>query len=58
MRPDRVSNPGPLIYESGVLPIALRGRAAAVVIGALRVNSCFQQLPRDLANVDVLENNV
>ena len=46
MWPDRVSNPGPLIYESGVL------------IGALGVNSCFQQLPRDLANVDVLENNV
>ena len=33
-------------------------RPAAVVIGALGVNSCFQQLPRDLANVDVLENNV
>ena len=25
MLPDRVSNPGPLTYESGVLPIALRG---------------------------------
>ena len=25
MLPDRVSNPGPLIYESGALPIALRG---------------------------------
>ena len=24
---DRVSNPGPLTYESGVLPIALRGSA-------------------------------
>ena len=24
MLPDRVSNPGPLTYESGVLPIALR----------------------------------
>ena len=24
MLPDRVSNPGPLIYESGALPIALR----------------------------------
>ena len=23
---DRVSNPGPLTYESGALPIALRGR--------------------------------
>ena len=27
MLPDRVSNPGPLTYESGNLPIALRGPA-------------------------------
>ena len=27
MLPDRVSNPGPLTYESGGLPIALRGPA-------------------------------
>ena len=27
MWPDRVSNPGPLIYESGALPTALRGPA-------------------------------
>ena len=26
---DRVSNPGPLTYESGALPIALRGPAVA-----------------------------
>ena len=26
MLPDRVSNPGPLTYESGALPIALRGQ--------------------------------
>ena len=26
MLPDRVSNPGPLTYESGALPIALRSR--------------------------------
>ena len=25
MLPDRVSNPGPLTYESGALPTALRG---------------------------------
>ena len=25
MLPDRVSNPGPLTYESGALPIALHG---------------------------------
>ena len=29
MLPDRVSNPGPLTYESGALPIALRGPAPA-----------------------------
>ena len=29
MLPDRVSNPGPLTYESGALPTALRGPAAA-----------------------------
>ena len=27
MLPDRVSNPGPLTYESGALPIGLRGPA-------------------------------
>ena len=27
MLPDRVSNPGPLTYESGALPTALRGPA-------------------------------
>ena len=27
MLPDRVSNPGSLTYESGALPIALRGQA-------------------------------
>ena len=27
-KPDRVSNSGPLTYESGALPIALRGPAA------------------------------
>ena len=29
MLPDRVSNPGPLTYESGALPIALRGQAVS-----------------------------
>ena len=28
MWPDRVSNPGPLTYKSGALPIALRGPAS------------------------------
>ena len=32
MLPDRVSNPGPLTYESGALPIALRGPADVFAI--------------------------
>ena len=36
MLPDRVSNPGPLTYESSALPIALRGPAA----NALKVVIC------------------
>ena len=31
MLPDRVSNPGPLTYESGALPIALRGPAENII---------------------------
>ena len=30
MWPDRVSNPGPLTYESGARPIALRGPVEGV----------------------------
>ena len=30
MWPDRVSNPGPLTYESGALPTALRGPASGL----------------------------
>ena len=30
MLPDRVSNPGPLTYESGALPTALRGPSRQV----------------------------
>ena len=32
MLPDRVLNPGPLTYESGALPIALRRPAKMVVM--------------------------
>ena len=35
MLPDRVSNPGPLTYESGALPIALRGPASSLVLKVL-----------------------
>ena len=37
MLPDRVSNPGPLTYESGALPIALRGRAEKTSISWLKL---------------------
>ena len=36
MLPDRVSNPEPLTYESGALPIALRGPATGS-----KVNTCI-----------------
>ena len=40
MLPDRVSNPGPLTYESGPLPIALRGPAAVyLLLGALSMEA-------------------
>ena len=35
MLPDRVSNPGPLTYESGALPIALRGPAYRLKSGII-----------------------
>ena len=41
MLPDRVSNPGPLTYESGALPIALR--SPAIFIGTLQ--KVYSNLP-------------
>ena len=32
---DRVSNPGPLIYESGALPIVLRGPAKTTLMNPI-----------------------
>ena len=37
MLPDRVSNPGPLTYESGALPIALHGPAKEEVVQCVLV---------------------
>ena len=47
MLPDRVSNPGPPTYESGALPIALRGPAAAFDARFLikGLNMFFHALP-------------
>ena len=37
MLPDRVSNPGPLTYESGALPIVLRGPAIMSIYAIVNV---------------------
>ena len=42
MLPDRVSNPGPLTYESGALPIALRGPAGTGIL----IESMMELRPR------------
>ena len=55
MLPDRVLNPGPLTYESGALPIALRGPApimlqhklikdVAIPMLSMNIGSCFRGL--------------
>ena len=44
MLPDRVSNPGPLTYESGALPIALRGPAGTERRGMQRIHCTAIQL--------------
>ena len=49
MLPDRVSNPGPLTYESGALPIALRGPAQNIcqigpVVLEKRSFECFYHI--------------
>ena len=43
MLPDRVSNPGPLTYESGALPIALCGPAVKDSL-SFQIKSCLQIL--------------
>ena len=39
MWPDRVSNPGPLAYESGALPTALRGPATSNALDKLNLRT-------------------
>ena len=46
MRPDRVSNPGPLTYDSGVLPTALRGSSRYVNLPIKLVKIIFLTYPR------------
>ena len=50
MLPDRVSNPGPLTYESGALPIALRGPAY------LKCILCLILMLLHICNLTVIRN--
>ena len=58
MLPDRVSNPGPLTYESGALPIALRGPAVNECLWTYynsdsgRIVAC-QRLAHNIKNFNV-----
>ena len=45
MLPDRVSNPGPQTYESGALPIALRGPACMLMENLEIKLLCLMVLP-------------
>ena len=44
MLPDRVSNPGPLTYEPGALPIALRGPAYDLCVDGMLNQSSLTSL--------------
>ena len=48
MLPDRVSNPGPLTYESGALPTALRGPASRLVERKTHLIGEFQKTLLDI----------
>ena len=50
MWPDRVANPGPLTYESGALPTALRGPADPSENVSLRRQVPRAYLPQDQTN--------
>ena len=54
MLPDRVSNPGPLTYESGALPIELRGpatkRQTDTVVVSIHRNGASEEAQRSVSN--------
>ena len=53
MLPDRVSNPGPLTYESGALPIALRGPALKLTEQVMKVlERIVDGLIRQVVSID------
>ena len=45
MWPVRISNPGPLTYESGALPTALRGPAIPLFIKLIEVTLKIKDFP-------------
>ena len=49
MLPDRVSNPGPLTYESGALPIALRLVSEISYAMTLSVRLCLSLFMTEIA---------
>ena len=55
MLPDRVSNPGLLTYESGALPIALRGPAESL---GIKSHSCRFGIIRVILFLDYIENGI
>ena len=59
MLPDRVSNPGPLTYESGALPIALRGPAHTFILTVLIPSDMIYNITAVLyLNLNVLYTNL
>ena len=56
MWPDRVSNPGPLTYESGALPIALRGPCSKLMRSLVNVSLKFQTFISQICQYFLLKN--
>ena len=55
MLPDRVLNPGPLTYESGALPIALRGPAEVIREYQMGVDTdMVDQIRVNILGVDIM----
>ena len=55
MLPDRISNPAPLTYESGALPIALRGPARFPMLNR---ETCCIKNSRSFSNVQLDAINI
>ena len=51
MLPDRVSNPGPLTYETDALPIALRGPASEHATSVQRLSNVSKRHGQRLVDV-------